>query len=60
MSRMRLWAVIFNMLPILGLACFTSKSIDINKIFSEIKILQCTQNDVDVNFNYVIKIALVL
>ena len=43
-----------NILPILGLACFQSKSIDKNRIISEMKILQCTQNDIVVNFNDVI------
>ena len=36
---------------------FLSKWIDKNRIFSEMKILQCTQNDVFVNFNDVIRIA---
>ena len=49
--------LILNILPILGSACFKSKSIDKNRIFSEMKILQCTQNDVVVNFNDVIRIA---
>ena len=35
---------------------FLSKSIDKNRIFSEIEILQCIQNDVVVNFNDVIRI----
>ena len=34
-----------------------SKSIDKNRIFSEMIILQCTQNDVVVNFNDVIRIV---
>ena len=42
---------------IFGLTCVKSKSIDKNKIFSELKIMQCTQNDVVVNFDDVIKIA---
>ena len=36
---------------------FLSKSIDKNRIFLEMKILQCTQNDVVVNFNDGIRIA---
>ena len=35
---------------------FWSKLIDKNRIFSKIKILQCIQNDVVVNFNDVIRI----
>ena len=31
--------------------------LDNNRIFSEMKILQCTQNDVVVNFNDVIRIT---
>ena len=45
------------MLPILGSANFQSKLIGKNRIFSEMKILQCSQNDVVVNFNDVIRTA---
>ena len=37
---------------------FKSNWIDKNKIFSEIKILHCIQNEVVVNFNGVIRIVL--
>ena len=36
---------------------FSVHLIDKNRIFSEIKILQCIQNDVVVKFNDVIRIA---
>ena len=49
--------LVLNILPILGSACFESKLTDKNRIFSEMKILQCIQNDVVVNFNDVIRIA---
>ena len=59
--RLRYFAIkimlVLNSLPILGSACFKSKSIDENRIFLELKILQCTHNDVVVNFNDVIRIA---
>ena len=43
-------------MPILGFACFQSELMDKNKIFSEMKIQQCIQNDVVVNFNDAIRI----
>ena len=49
--------LVLNILPILGSACFKSKLIDKNRIFTEMKILQCIQNDVVVSFNDVIRIA---
>ena len=49
--------LVLNILPILGLAFFEYKLTDKNRIFSEMKILQCIQNDVVVNFNDVIIIA---
>ena len=48
--------LVLNILPILGCSCFDSKLIDKNRIFLEIIILQCIQNDVFVNFNDVIRI----
>ena len=45
-----------NILPIFGSACFQSKLVDKNRIFLEMKILQCFQNDVVVYFNDVISI----
>ena len=45
-----------SILPKLCAACFLAKLIDKNKIFSEIKILKCIQNDVVVNFHDVISI----
>ena len=42
--------LVLNILPILGSACFESKLTDKDHIFSEMKILQCIQNDVVVNF----------
>ena len=60
-KRLRCFVVkiilVLNILPILGWACFESKLTDKNGIFSEMKILQCIQNDVVVNFNDVIRIA---
>ena len=47
--------LILNILPIFGKACYKSKFIDKNRIFSEMKILQGIQNDVVVNFNDVIR-----
>ena len=44
-------------MPILGAACFQLKSIDKNRKYSKMKILQCIQNDVVFNFNDVIIIA---
>ena len=49
--------LVLNILPILDLACFESKLTDKNRKKSEMKILQCIQNDVVVNFNDVIRIA---
>ena len=48
--------LVFNILPKFGSACFLSKLIAKNRIFSKIKFLQCIQYDVDVNFNDVIRI----
>ena len=45
-----------NILPILGLACFSSKLMDKNRTFLEMKIPQCIQNDIVVNLNDVIRI----
>ena len=47
--------MVLNILPIFGSACFMSKFIDKNRIFSEMKILPCIQNDVVVNSNDVIR-----
>ena len=49
--------LVLNILPIFCMACFESKLTDKNRIFSEMKILQCIQNDVIVNFNDVIRIG---
>ena len=48
--------LVLNILPIFGSVCFMSMFIDKNRILSEMKILQCIQNDVVVNFNDVIRI----
>ena len=47
--------IVLNSLSIFGSACFKSKLIDKNRMFLEMKILQCIQNDVVVNFNDVIR-----
>ena len=47
--------LVLNILPIFGSACFKSKFIDKNRISLDMKILQCLQNDVVVNFNDVIR-----
>ena len=44
-------------MPILGLRCFETNLIGKNKMFSEMEILQCIQNDLVINFNDVIRIA---
>ena len=49
--------LVLNILPILGLTCVGSNWIYKNKMFSELNILQCIQNDVVINFNDVIRIV---
>ena len=49
--------LLLNILQILGSACFWSNSIDKNRIYLEMKIMQCNQNGIFVNFNDVIRIA---
>ena len=48
-------ALFLNILPIFGSACFCSKFIDKNGILSKMKIMQCIQNDIVVNFNDVVR-----
>ena len=43
-------------MPILGLTCLSPKG-DKNKMFSEMKILQCIQNEEVIKFNDVIRSA---
>ena len=38
--------LVLNVLPMLGLTCFESNCIDKNGMSSEMKIMQCIQNDV--------------
>ena len=49
--------LVLNILPKLDLTCFESNWIDKNKMFSELNILQCIQNDVVMNFNDAIQIV---
>ena len=48
--------LLLNILPILGSVCFWSNLIDKNRIYLEMKIMQCNQNGIFVNFNDVIRI----